>query len=179
MLDPAHMSVLLFYLHDFISDSCVGVSEHTYTFPSSLIFVHIYHYIYIYLSLYLYLLTQTISLYLYLLTQTININIVIATNYRALVRKTIYKDPLIIGPLIIGLLCGKRSTKIRHPTHLRHPVGRFVPRDHLSWVGRCRTSCTYRIHAVNIPVCPLFLLHAFVGNRMHVHLHTEIDLVSK
>jgi len=36
-------------------------------------------------------------------------------------------------PQIIGLFCGKRSVKIRHPMGLRHPVRSIT---HVSWVGR-------------------------------------------
>ena len=40
--NPAHMSVLLFYLHVYYSNSCVCGSKCAYAFPSSSIFVHIY-----------------------------------------------------------------------------------------------------------------------------------------
>jgi len=46
--NPAHMSVLLFYLHVYYSDSCVCVSKGAYTFPCCSIFVHIYHHFYMY-----------------------------------------------------------------------------------------------------------------------------------
>jgi len=36
-------------------------------------------------------------------------------------------------PQIIGLFCGKRPVKIRHPMGLRHPVRSIT---HVSWVGR-------------------------------------------
>jgi len=39
--NPAHMSVLLFYLHVDYSNGCVCVPEHLYAFPSSWIFLHI------------------------------------------------------------------------------------------------------------------------------------------
>ena len=46
--NPAHMSVLLFYLHVYYSYSCECVSKGAYTFPCCSIFVHIYHHFYMY-----------------------------------------------------------------------------------------------------------------------------------
>jgi len=46
--DPAHMSALLFYLHDYYSNLCVFVIEPVYAFPSSSIFVHIFGHLHVY-----------------------------------------------------------------------------------------------------------------------------------
>jgi len=48
MYNPAHMSVLLFYLHVYYSNSCVCVSKHVYVTASSSIFVHIYSHFHMY-----------------------------------------------------------------------------------------------------------------------------------
>jgi len=50
--DPAHMSVLLFYLHVYYSNSCVCVSKHVYANPSSSISVRIYDHLHMYCSCY-------------------------------------------------------------------------------------------------------------------------------
>jgi len=48
MYDDAHMSVLLFYLHVYYSNSCVCVSKRVYVPASSSIFVHIYSHFHMY-----------------------------------------------------------------------------------------------------------------------------------
>jgi len=52
MLDPAHMSVLLFYLNIFYSNTCICVSKHIYAFPCSSIFVHMYRHFHMYCLFY-------------------------------------------------------------------------------------------------------------------------------
>jgi len=53
MLDPAHISVLLFYLHVFYSNFCVCVCKHVYAISSSCMFVHMYRHFHMYCLCYI------------------------------------------------------------------------------------------------------------------------------